>query len=62
MSAPIGAVDWLGTRSFYIYKGYTICLTFYPAGHFVSILVTRMPIRQLLRDVASTDTLIISQR
>lgn len=62
MSAPIGAVDWLGMRSFYTYKGYSICLSFYPAGHFVSILVSRMPLPQLLRYVASADTTTISEK
>jgi hypothetical protein len=62
MAAPVGAAEWLGMRSFYTYKGYSICLSFYPTGHFVSILVTRMPMRQLLREVAGTDTMVVSQR
>lgn len=62
MAAPIGAVEWLGMRSFYTYRGYSICLSFYPTGHFVSILVTRMPVRKLLREVAAADTMVISQR
>jgi len=61
MSAPVGAVDWVGMRSFYSYKGYSICLSFYPTGHFVSILVTRMPVEQLLREVANTDVVAISR-
>jgi len=56
MAAPVGAVNWLGMRSFYEYKGYSICMSFYPAGHFVSILVSRMPITQLLNDVAAADS------
>ncbi len=55
MAAPIGAVNWLGLRSFYEYKGYSICLSFYPTGHFISILITRMPVMQLMRDVAAAD-------
>ena len=62
MAAPVGAVDWVGMRSFYSYKGYSICLSFYPTDHFVSILVTRMPLQQLLREVANTDSVTISQR
>jgi hypothetical protein len=62
MSAPIGAVEWLGMRSFYTYKGYSICLSFYPAGHFVSILVSRMPLHELLSNVASADTTLISEK
>jgi len=56
MAAPVGAINWLGMRSFYEYKGYSICMSFYPAGHFVSILVSRMPITQLLNDVAAADS------
>ncbi len=47
MAAPVGAINWLGMRSFYRYKGYSICMSFYPAGHFVSILVSRMPVTAL---------------
>ncbi|HEX4211678.1 MAG TPA: hypothetical protein VHY56_14860 [Candidatus Binataceae bacterium] len=61
MAAPVGAVNWVGMRSFYTYKGYSICLSFYPTGHFVSILVTRMSVQQLLREVASTDVIAISR-
>lgn len=61
MAAPVGAVDWVGMRSFYSYRGYSICLSFYPTGHFVSILVTRMPVEQLLREVANTDVVAISR-
>jgi len=62
MSAPVGAVDWLGLRSFYAYKGYSICLSFYPVGHFVSILVSRMPLRQLVSYVASADTATVAEK
>jgi anti-sigma factor RsiW len=55
MAAPVGAVGWLGMRSFYEYKGYSICMSFYPAGHFVSILLSQMPVRQMLADVATAD-------
>lgn len=55
MAAPVGAINWLGMRSFYEYKGYSICMSFYPTGHFVSILLSRMPVRQLLDDVARAD-------
>ena len=61
MAAPVGAVGWVGMRSFYSYKGYSICLSFYPTGHFVSILVTRMPVQQLLSEVANTDVVAISR-
>ncbi|HVC44907.1 MAG TPA: zf-HC2 domain-containing protein [Candidatus Binataceae bacterium] len=60
MAAPIGAINWLGMRSFYAYKGYSICLSFYPTGHYVSILVSRMPADQMIRDVAMADVGVIS--
>jgi Putative zinc-finger len=56
MAAPVGAINWFGMRSFYRYKGYSICMSFYPAGHFVSILVSRMPVTQLLNDVVVADS------
>lgn len=61
MAAPIGAVNWVGMRSFYEYKGYSICMSFYPAGHFVSILVSQMPVSQLLNDVAAADATVASK-
>ena len=61
MAAPVGAVNWVGMRSFYEYKGYSICMSFYPTGHFVSILVSKMPVSQLLRDVAAADAIVASK-
>jgi anti-sigma factor RsiW len=61
MAAPVGAVNWVGMRSFYEYKGYSICMSFYSTGHFVSILVSRMPVSQLLRDVAAADAIVASK-
>jgi len=61
MAAPVGAVNWFGMRSFYEYKGYSICMSFYPTGHFVSILVAQMPVSQLLNDVAAADATVASR-
>jgi hypothetical protein len=61
MAAPVGAVNWLGMRSFYEYKGYSICMSFYPDGHFVSIMLSRMPVQQMLEDVASADADVASK-
>jgi hypothetical protein len=55
MAAPVGAIYWLGFHSFYQYHGYSICLTFYPTGHFVSMLVARTPVAHLIREVALAD-------
>jgi hypothetical protein len=56
MAAPIGAVSWLGMQSFYEYHGFSICLTQYPSGHFVSIMITRLPLDQFIRDIATADS------
>jgi hypothetical protein len=55
MSAPVGAVYWLGMRSFYEYKGYSLCVTFDSQYHSVSITVTRAPLTDLIRDIALSD-------
>jgi anti-sigma factor RsiW len=55
MAAPSGAVSWLGLQSFYEYQGFSICLTQYPSGHFVSIMITRLPLDQFISDIATTD-------
>lgn len=52
MMLPVGAIYWIETHSFYQYKGYSFCVTFYPTGHFVSIVVARMPVAKLIRNVA----------
>jgi hypothetical protein len=58
MAAPVGAAYASGVHSFYDYQGYTICLTFYPTGHFVSILVSRQPLQQLVWTVTLAETAI----
>jgi hypothetical protein len=52
MMLPVGAISWIETHSFYQYRGYSLCVTFYPTGHFVSIVVARIPVTQLVRIVA----------
>jgi hypothetical protein len=52
LAAPEGAAQWFGMHAFYRYKGYAICLTFYPTGHFVSILVAQTALPVFVRDVA----------
>ncbi|MBV8522137.1 MAG: zf-HC2 domain-containing protein [Acetobacteraceae bacterium] len=54
VSAPHGGY-WFGAHALYSYRGYGICLTIYPVGHFVSIIVTRRPMVELLRSVALSD-------
>jgi anti-sigma factor RsiW len=54
-AAPLGARYWSGSHSFFQYQDHSLCLTFGPAGHFVSILVSREPVADLLRDVTLAD-------
>jgi len=61
MAAPVGAVYAAGVHSFYDYEGYTISLTFYPTGHFVSILVSRQPLQQLVWTVTLAETAIAAK-
>jgi hypothetical protein len=46
---------WFSFHAFYSYRGYGICLTIYPVGHFASIIIARMPMVELLRDIAVSD-------
>ncbi|MBV8770837.1 MAG: zf-HC2 domain-containing protein [Deltaproteobacteria bacterium] len=54
IGAPQGGY-WFGTHALYSYRNYSLCLTIDPVGHFVSIIVARAPMVQLLRDVAASD-------
>ena len=55
MAAPVGARYWAGTHTLYEYKGHSLALTFHPEGHYISLLVAREPITNLLHDVAAAD-------
>jgi anti-sigma factor RsiW len=55
-AAPMGARYWEGAHTFFRYKNHSLCLTFSPTGHFVSILVAAEPVTDLLRDVALADS------
>jgi hypothetical protein len=46
---------WFSSHAFYSYRGYGICLTIYPVGHFASIIIAPMPMVELLRDIAVSD-------
>ncbi len=54
MGAPQGGY-WFDTHALYSYRGYSLCLTISPIGHFASIIVTRAPLVELLRDIAAGD-------
>jgi hypothetical protein len=55
IALPPNARLWLGMQAFYEYKGYGVCMTVYPTGHFISIAVTRAPVTDLIRTVALAD-------
>jgi anti-sigma factor RsiW len=55
MAIPLGAMYWVGMHSFYRYKDYSLCVTFDPTARFVSIVVSRQPIIDLVRDVTLAD-------
>jgi hypothetical protein len=49
--APPEGGYWFDNHALYSYRGYSICLTIYPSGHFASIIVSRAPMVELLRDI-----------
>ena len=51
---PGGAVNQGGEHSFYVYKGYSICLSKYPRGDFVCILVSRRPMPEFIETVSES--------
>lgn len=54
-AAPVGARYWVGPHTFYEYKGHSLCLTFHPGSHFISILVAQEPLVSLVQDVTLAD-------
>jgi anti-sigma factor RsiW len=61
MSAPEGGY-WFDNHALYSYRGYSICLTIHPVGHFASIIVARAPMVELLRNVATSDVVALRDR
>jgi hypothetical protein len=49
--APPEGGYWFDNHALYSYRGYSICLSIYPSGQFASIIVSRAPMVELLRDV-----------
>jgi hypothetical protein len=50
-SPPPGPVREVDDHLFYSYYGYSICYSYSPIGHFVCLLITRQPVKQLLDSV-----------
>jgi Putative zinc-finger len=52
--APPGAVHQVESHYYYVYRGHSICLNFYPGGSFICILVSRRPFNAFLNDIAAS--------
>lgn len=50
---PVGARA-VGSHAYYWYKGYSICLSYYPNSSFLCILVSRQPLNQFVQDIADS--------
>ena len=51
---PGGAVNQGGEHTFYVYKGYSICLSKYPQGNFICLLITRRPMPEFIQTVSES--------
>ena len=51
---PPGAVQAMGEHNYYVYKGYSICLS-YPYKGFICILVSRRTLNDFVQDIAASE-------
>ena len=51
---PGGAVNQGGEHTFYVYKGYSICMSKYPRGDFICLLISRRPIAEFMQTVSES--------
>lgn len=51
---PGGAINEGGDHTFYVYKGYSICLSKYPRGDFVCLLISRRPMAEFMQTVSES--------
>ncbi len=52
--APEGALQQTDAHYYYVYRGHSLCLSFYPGGKFICILVSRRPFQAFLRDITDS--------
>lgn len=52
--APPGEVQEIESHHYYVYRGHSICLNFYPGGKFICILVSRRPFNAFLQDITAS--------
>jgi hypothetical protein len=58
---PRGAVAEYEGHSFYLYKGYSLCLTVSEEGHFICVLTTNEPMAQFGHDVSLAEAFSFDQ-
>ncbi|MGO9605216.1 MAG: anti-sigma factor family protein [Candidatus Binataceae bacterium] len=51
---PAGAIQEMGSHAYYTYKGYSICLSKYPHGDFICLLVSRRPMPEFMETIAAS--------
>jgi hypothetical protein len=51
---PGGALHEGDAHSYYVYKGYSICISRYPRGDFICLLITRSPMDQFMETIAAS--------
>jgi hypothetical protein len=54
MQTPQGATQTVAGHSYYIYKGYRLCFSYYPRGDFISVLVSRNTMPNFVQDILGT--------
>jgi hypothetical protein len=45
----------VGEHRMYEYRGHTICLTYFPSGKYICILVSRKPMKEFMQDIAASE-------
>jgi hypothetical protein len=51
---PPGAVHQTDSHSFYEYRGYSICISKYPRGDFICMLISRLPLADFMETVSQS--------
>jgi hypothetical protein len=51
---PTGPIHESHEHSYYVYKGYSICVSKYPRGDFVCILIAHRPIDEFMQTIADS--------
>ncbi len=51
MQMPEGATQIVAGHNYYKYKGYSVCLSYYPRGDFICVLVSRKTMPYFIQDI-----------